>query len=89
LKLEGRLYQQTDGGTRKLDDNRKPLADNAGAWDLYTMLADAHGWTPAQVDAMDPDFIFELSCFKTAQAQYAERERERAQREADRKRRRR
>jgi hypothetical protein len=89
LKLEGRLYQQDERGSRKLDDNRKPLADNAGAWDLYTMLADAHGWTPAQVDAMDPDFIFELSCFKTAQAQYAERERERAQREAERKRRRR
>jgi hypothetical protein len=45
--------------------------------------------TPAQVDAMDPDFIFELSCFKTAQAQYAERERERARREAERGRRRR
>jgi hypothetical protein len=56
--------------------------------DLYTMLADAHGWTPAQVDAMDPDFIFELSCFKTAQAQYAEKERERAERDAARKRRR-
>jgi hypothetical protein len=79
LKLEGRLYQHDERGARLLDDN---------AWDLYTMLADAHGWTPAQVDAMDPDFIFELSCFKTAQAQYAEKERERAERDAARKRRR-
>jgi hypothetical protein len=56
---------------------------------MYTMLAVAHGWTPAQVDDMDPDFLFELNCLKDAQAQRAERERERDEREAGRKRRRR
>lgn len=33
-------------------------------------LADAHGWTPEQIDVMDPDFITELLIQKTARADY-------------------
>lgn len=28
-----------------------------GHYDTYSMLAAAHGWTPEQVNRMDPDFI--------------------------------
>lgn len=35
------------------------------------MLADQHNWTPAQVDAMDPDFITELMAQKAARADYS------------------
>lgn len=35
------------------------------------MLAEAHNWTPDQVDAMDPAFIAELLAYKQARAQDA------------------
>jgi len=33
-------------------------------------LAEAHNWTPAQVDALDPDFVDELLLAKQARADH-------------------
>lgn len=35
------------------------------------MLAEAHSWTPEQVNQMDPDFIDELFAQKRARADHA------------------
>lgn len=41
-----------------------------GRYDIQVMLAEAHGWTPEQVDRMDPQFIAELFAQKTAKGDY-------------------
>ena len=41
-----------------------------GEWDLYITLSERHGWTPDQVDALDPDFLLEKLAFIRAEGDY-------------------
>jgi hypothetical protein len=53
------------------------------------ILAEAHGWTPEQIDRMDPDFITELFAYKDARATHQEADADRTdeQRKAEQRRR--
>lgn len=52
-------------------------AETAGGdWDLQVLLAEAHDWTPEEIDRLDPDFIAELLAEKQAKAEHDEAESE-------------
>lgn len=58
------------------------LKQPAGDWDWYIILADRFGWTPQEVDALDPDFIDELDSWMAADGDYAKVLKKRAEAEA-------
>lgn len=53
-----------------------------GGWDLYVTAAERYHWTPAQVDACDPDFLVELQGFWLGKAEHDRREAARREAEA-------
>jgi len=60
-----------------------------GRWDPYIVLAERYQWTPAEVQALDPDYLEELMARLAAEADHEEAERqtrERQERQAARRR---
>lgn len=43
------------------------LPVQARPWDLYVILAARFGWTPDEINRMDPDFVDELMAYLHAE----------------------
>lgn len=52
-----------------------------GEYDWYVALAERYGWTPQQVNALDPDVLTEILARIEAEGIILAREREKAERE--------